>query len=155
MPKSRGAEGVHDFTRGEYLGEAKPAKKSAPVEKWHPEEYKVTPDVINKRGVPLTSAQVDRLMRAITGKHPPVPIADCYSPHHILVFYDSHHQPVAYLEVCFDCNQKMIEPSASFGELDWAAVAALVQELGLPIYRDHKDYSRLREREHAPHRRQY
>src|SRR5687767_6066730 len=39
-------------------------------------------------GVRLTDAQISRLLKAVTGKHPEHGVAGCYVPHHAYAYYE-------------------------------------------------------------------
>ncbi len=86
----------------------------------------------SKTGVPLTPQQVQRLVAAVTGKHPSHPHAACFNPRHAFVFYDAAHAPRAWIEVCFECLNNQSEPNGIAGDADFPALAELCAELRLP-----------------------
>jgi hypothetical protein len=99
---------------------------------WH--DGKLASSVINKSGALLTTAQTQLLLRAITKKPPKsIDYTNCFSPHHAFVFYDAHQKAVAWVEVCFHCNNIKAEPSAP-GERwpDMQALLTLSKHLKLP-----------------------
>lgn len=42
-------------------------------------------------------------------------VMDCYSPHHLFVFYTTEGKPIAAAEVCFQCNRVKIAPKSCEG----------------------------------------
>ncbi len=55
----------------------------------------------------------------------------CYSPRHLLVFFNGNKQPISYAEVCFECKRYM--PSDLSSELNLIQFSELVESVGLPI----------------------
>jgi hypothetical protein len=49
------------------------------------------------------------------GGHSVQSLADCYSPRHSIVFYDSG-RAIAFLEVCFECEGTRQTPNVDFGK---------------------------------------
>jgi hypothetical protein len=97
------------------------------------EDKRLGPSVVNKKGVPLTSTQVQHLLRAITGKHAAHPRARCWQPHHGFVFYDTRGTAVAWVEVCFECGFARTTPSVpNHWYDDMKALLKLSKELKLP-----------------------
>ena len=97
------------------------------------EDNRLTGTVINKAGARLSANQVQRLLRAITGKHPEHLHAMCFNPHHGFVFYDASSKPVAWIEVCFECGNTESWPEGrKLTEDDMDALLALCKELKLP-----------------------
>lgn len=99
---------------------------------WH--EGKLARSVINKSGTLLSTAQTKRLIQAIT-REPPrrFGLTNCFDPHHAFVFYDAHQKAVAWVKVCFHCNNIRAQPRAP-GE-SWADMKALLKlskQLKLP-----------------------
>ena len=88
--------------------------------------------VTSKTGVLLTPQQTQRLIAAVTGKHPSHPHAACFHPRHAFVFYDAAHTPGATLEVCFECLNNRSEPNGISGDSDFPALTELCTELRLP-----------------------
>ena len=62
------------------------------------------PSVINKERVFLFSAQIQRLLAAVTRDHPEHITARSFYPRHRFIFYDALHNPVASIEICFECG---------------------------------------------------
>jgi hypothetical protein len=95
---------------------------------------KLSSTVTNKAGALLSPAQVERLIQAITGEHAKHFSARCFKPHHAFVFYDTAGKPVAWVEVCFECqNLEMSphDPGHSYEDMD--ALYDLCEELKLPL----------------------
>jgi hypothetical protein len=60
------------------------------------------------------------------------PIMECYTPHHIFVFYSHEGQPVAAIEACFTCNRVVMKPeirerAGTFGPYETADLANLAK----------------------------
>lgn len=98
-------------------------------------EMKLREGVLNREGAVLTAAEVKALTAAVTGKHKATPIAGCYSPHNAFVFYDAAKKPVAFVEICFTCLGKRIEPAGAAEHIDFNALAHLFTAHQLPLGR--------------------
>ncbi len=97
------------------------------------EDGQLSRTVINKAGARLSASQVQRLLKATTGKHPFVTHAMCFNPHHGFVFYDAANKPVAWVEVCFECSNIEYSPGGrNTCRADFTALLALSKELRLP-----------------------
>jgi hypothetical protein len=94
---------------------------------------KLKDGVINKEGSVLTPAQVEKLLSAVTGKHPPHRIAKCHIPHNAFVFYDASKTPIAYVEICFKCLSYRTEPDGAAQAFDLVALASIFHEHKLPM----------------------
>ncbi len=95
---------------------------------------KLTNSVIAKSGTLLSAAQTDLLIRAITKKpQKTFDLTQCFDPHHAFVFYDAHQKAVAWVEVCFHCNNIKAHPRTP-GDLwpDMKALLKLSNQLKLP-----------------------
>jgi hypothetical protein len=134
-PKSQSTHN-YSFNKGSYDTAATPNH-------WDPASYHLPKGLINPEGTPLNPAQVERLLKAANSHRTPRPPADCYDPHHLFVFFDSSHHPVAYLELCFHCNNSKEQPPLAF-TLDWSELRKLTLDLGLPILKEGQDYWKLR-----------
>jgi hypothetical protein len=91
------------------------------------------PSVINKAGAPLTSAQVRRLLDAVTRDHHEHLTARCFDPRHGFIFYDAEHKAVASIEVCFECGFARGSPDLprhSYDDME--TLRKLCKELKLP-----------------------
>ena len=91
------------------------------------------PGVLNAGGAPLSQEQVARLRVAITARHPAHDHALCYMPHNAFVFYNAARKPVAFVEICFACFGYRAEPAGTAKNYDLLALAALFDELKLPM----------------------
>lgn len=83
---------------------------------------------------PLTADQQRRLLAAVTGRHEAYEPFGCFFPHHAFLFLDESRKPVAGVEICFACATSMAAPGDVAEYVDWRALAALVEELGLPVH---------------------
>jgi hypothetical protein len=81
------------------------------------------------------------LLRGITNGTKRHPIADCYKPHHLFVFYGYEGHPLAAIEVCFSCNRVKMTPEVRVGRgaigpfesADLAGLAKIATEAGLDL----------------------
>ena len=89
--------------------------------------------VMDPKGVKLSTAQVNRLMKILTVSHGKQERTPCYKPHHAFVFYSPQGQVVAVFEMCFGCNKFMETPNGLPEYVDTPGLQALVQELKLPF----------------------
>jgi hypothetical protein len=126
----------YSFTKGSYVASTTPNE-------WNPADFHLPKGLINPKGAQLNPAQVEHLLKAANSSRTPPPPADCFDPHHLFVLYDVSHHPVAYLELCFHCNESREQPSLN-AHLDWSELRRLVRELGLPIFEKWQDYEKLR-----------
>jgi hypothetical protein len=89
--------------------------------------------VMKKEGGLLSSAQIQRLLAAVTRDHPEHTTARCFDPRHGFIFYDAQHKPVASIEICFECGFARGWPQLprhSYDDMD--ALRKLCKELKLP-----------------------
>ena len=87
----------------------------------------------------LTQAQADTLLMILNDKSTfREGEAGCFFPHHAFVFYDAANKPVAYVNICFNCQQIYSAPlysTASAGGLSKKGNEALFlfcHNLGMP-----------------------
>lgn len=99
--------------------------------------------VQDPKGVKLSSAQVVRLMNAITLSHGKQARTPCYKPHHAFVFYDAQGKVAAVFEMCFGCNKFRETPDGLPEYVDTGALQGLVQELGLPFGQGNAFYTEV------------
>jgi hypothetical protein len=99
---------------------------------WH--DGKLASSVINKSGTRLSAAQTELLLRAIIKKpQKRIDLTNCFSPHHAFVFYDAHQKAVAWVEVCFHCNNIKAQPSTPAERWpDMKSLLKLSKQLKLP-----------------------
>lgn len=70
-----------------------------------------------------------------------LPVAECYDPHHAIVFYTADGQPVSCVEICFTCNRvKSVPPFYPFTvednyyeRSDLIAIAKMFSQSGLSL----------------------
>lgn len=97
---------------------------------------KVRPGALKKSGAVLSPEQTTRLLAAQKRKVMARPKAGCYVPHNAFVFYNAQRQPVAFLEICFDCLGDRSAPALpADGDPDFLALAKIFSELQLPFGR--------------------
>jgi len=94
---------------------------------------KLKPGIINPEGALLTVSEVRQLIAAITGRHPPYPVAACFTPHNAFVFYDAAKKPVAYVEICFSCRGIRAVPKGAEIWIDHLALATIFDAHKLPM----------------------
>lgn len=105
-----------------------------------PELHDIRPDgskqfkqtITAKSGIPLTPQQVQRLIAAVTGKHPAHPHAACFYPRQAFVFFKGPRTPGAHVLVCFECLNAYGAPKGLASDMDFPALAELCAELRLP-----------------------
>jgi len=107
-------------------------------------KFEFSDGVTDKKGTTLPPAQVEALEAATTGKHPNHPVAACYSPHNLFVFYDTKHKPAAYVEICFSCMGYRTYPEGAAETLDLIGLATIFDSLKLPLGAD-KDLDAFKE----------
>lgn len=79
---------------------------------------------------------------------------DCYDPHHGFVFYDTDWKPVGWFAVCWRCGT-YAGGSKEFPEyIDLAPVRKLTKELGIPVFYESEEYTKLFLQEQAPEERE-
>lgn len=97
------------------------------------DDMSLQPGMLNPQGALLTADQVKRLLAAVTGKHPEYDGFRCYLPHNALIFYNAKKEPVAFIEICFDCLRHHSFPAGAATNFDMAALATLFHEHRLPF----------------------
>jgi hypothetical protein len=70
-------------------------------------------------GVLLDEKQVETILDVINSDIAGliVGLSKSYIPHHGIVFYNSTHQPVAYITFCFDCEALRVYPGIDIPEI--------------------------------------
>jgi len=70
-------------------------------------------------GVLLDKKQVETLLDVINSDIAGLieGLSKSYIPHHGIVFYDSSHQPAAYITFCFDCEALRVYPGIDFPKI--------------------------------------
>jgi hypothetical protein len=107
----------------------------------------------------LKREQAEAAIRDTTQSDKRYPISDCYDPHHIFVFYGAFGNPVAAIEICFQCKRVLMTPEirANEGQVDrcetadLASLAKIVSEAGLELtsYKSLEAYlGQLEQRKH-------
>lgn len=102
---------------------------------------RLSPSIVNPGGVRLSSAQVDALIAATTGKHPAHPVGGCYIPHHAYVWHGTSGRIVGWVELCFGCLDYRASSPAAPENFDIERLRKLTVETGLPILRTVADYA--------------
>jgi hypothetical protein len=96
-------------------------------------EMKPIDGALNPKGALISQEQTNRLITAITGKHPEYPMAMCHIPHNAFIFYDQRKKPVAFIEICFECSTHRIEPKGFADKIDLMAIASIFDSLKLTM----------------------
>ncbi|MBL9026987.1 MAG: hypothetical protein JNL21_32625 [Myxococcales bacterium] len=100
---------------------------------------------VERDGVELSAAQVERLLALLGQPSTFGGGAKCFLPHHGVVFYDERETPVAELSFCLLCDMALAHPAiprtrpsdtgeglTGLSEKGNAALRGLCNELGLP-----------------------
>jgi hypothetical protein len=90
---------------------------------------------LKNSGAVLSADQRARLLQAQSRRATPRPQAGCYVPHNAFVFYNAAKQPVAFMEICFDCLGARVAPADEECDPDFIALAKIFSELKLPFGR--------------------
>jgi hypothetical protein len=87
--------------------------------------------------VPVSPKQVTRLTSAFRKEEENEAISMCYEPHHAFIFFDTVGQPVARMNVCFECSFVECNPDPPTGKT-WniAALLPICRSIGLPVRGD-------------------
>jgi hypothetical protein len=93
----------------------------------------------------LTPEQVAQLTSLVTGKHKPKSGGFCgYDPHHGFIFYGKDSKILGHLEICFRCSDNRSDPPKGLSHSwDFHGLEQLVVKLGLPVFRDPKDWEKF------------
>ncbi|MEK7949161.1 DMP19 family protein [Luteolibacter soli] len=101
------------------------------------ENGKLHAEVVNPEGIKLDATHTERLLATFRGKAPDGAGVGCFTPHHGFVFYDRDGKPVADVTACFLCEIGVANPgSHSMTTWEFNSLARLVQDLGLPVFKD-------------------
>ena len=96
-------------------------------------DLSVAPGAVNPKGTVLSPEQVAQLIKAVTRSDIKYEQYKCYDPHNAFVFYNADKQPVAFVEICFDCLGQVQEPAREPRQIDLPALATIFYDLKLPI----------------------
>ena len=107
------------------------------------DQGRLHPSVIGTNGVRLMPEQIERLLGAVARPHAKHPVMRCYLPRHGFVFYNASNQPVAWVEICFECSGYRTSPPLSH-PFDLAALRTLAKDVGLPVFSRPEDYKALK-----------
>ena len=92
--------------------------------------------VLNKEGIALKENQIDRINNILSGKQHEdegIVSADCFIPHHGIVFYKSQ-KPVGHISICLMCHRMKSFPESPY--LDAEKFRPIIEETNLPIFED-------------------
>lgn len=64
--------------------------------------------------------------------------ADCFQPHHGIVYYNSRDKPVGHISACFLCNDMKVFPVANKFSLD--TLRDLFDKKGIPVFEEGEIY---------------
>lgn len=84
----------------------------------------------------VSEADAALLVAALLDSKERLNLKDCYSPRHLVLFYDPFGRVKAGLEICFQCESFRVAPAAREGNWDTGdllTVARLFDKLGLPL----------------------
>lgn len=87
--------------------------------------------ILNPGGTLLTSAQVQRLMPALTTPTPRRHRTACYLPHHAFLFYNNRGDVVAHTEICFTCTIQRSSPEGLPEHINFQSVWDILGEAGV------------------------
>lgn len=93
-------------------------------------------------GVTLTNEQVRKVISVATGKNSGVfgELAECFIPHHGIVFYDKDKKPLASVTICFYCGRMKFIPKTVTPEKGLGILKEVILELKFPVFNDPMDY---------------
>jgi hypothetical protein len=108
---------------------------------------KLNASVWNPKGVALNKAQIAKVLEAVVDYHPTglVPSANCYQPRHGLVYYDSNHTPIGFVEICFSCRGSRTSPEYP-GPVDLEDLKKVFLELKIPVFDKDDAYLALKKK---------
>lgn len=99
--------------------------------------------VIRATTIRLTDAQAQKLRRLLSEDADGRGDVNDYDPHHAFVFYDADWKVTASIDICFQCDDYAERPKGVSESINVAALEAFCRELGLPIFEDSSDYTKL------------
>ncbi|MFC7339073.1 hypothetical protein ACFQY0_17905 [Haloferula chungangensis] len=74
---------------------------------------------------------------------------DCYDPHHAFVFYDAKWKPIAWIDICFLCDNFSAVPNLPNAPIDLPRLERFVRELSLPFFESEAAYQELFSQHHT------
>jgi len=107
------------------------------------DQGRLHPSVFDTNGVQLTPQQSERLLEAVARPHAKHPVMRCYFPRHGFVFYAASNQPVATVEICFECSTYRTSPPLSHF-FDLTSLREVAKDVGLPVFSRPEDYQALK-----------
>lgn len=100
--------------------------------------------VITSKTVKLDEAQILKLRKLLTeDSKEEFGESDCYDPHHAFVFYDEDGKVTASFDICFLCAGYHARPEGVARNADLDALESFCSELGLPMFKETDEYTKL------------
>jgi hypothetical protein len=98
--------------------------------------------VIDTIGVVLTNEHVRKVISVATGNNSGKieELAECFIPHHGIVFYDKDKRPLASVTICFYCRRMKFIPETVTPEKGLGILKKVILELKFPIFHEQMDY---------------
>ena len=112
------------------------------------QQGKLNASVWNPEGVALNKKQMAKVQKAVADHYPAAltPSADCYQPRHAFIYYDSKHQPIGAVEICFSCWNYRTSWTLP-GPVDLKKLKKIFLELKIPVLDNDDAYLALKNRE--------
>ncbi len=100
--------------------------------------------IIQATTVRLSPPQIETLRTLVATESDEDGEVECYDPHHAFVFYDRDWKPVAWIDICFFCDDWSAVPKEGSAEIiDLQKLERFCREIGLPVFEDENEYGRL------------
>ncbi len=100
--------------------------------------------IIQATTVRLSPPQIETLRTLVATESDEDGEVECYDPHHAFVFYDRDWKPVAWIDICFSCDDWSAVPGEGVAEIiDLQKLKGFCREIGLPVFEDENAYGRL------------
>lgn len=103
---------------------------------------KLHPSVSDTLGVKLSESAAKKIEMILSGKsgQDEDMVAECFVPHHGIVFFNRQHKAVAWVSICFMCNTMRVEPSNGLPDRGMRELRNVIEESGLPIFKKQEQY---------------
>ena len=108
-------------------------------------EDKLSKDIIGAYTRTLSPFSKKKLATILARKEKrPLLAAECFVPHHGIVFWDKEEKIIGHLSICFHCNNYRVIPRNLYTEfLNLEALEQLFKKQAIPVMDDIKDYQQF------------
>jgi hypothetical protein len=99
---------------------------------------KLNPGIKDSLSLTLSAERIKHLNKILTRKdrNKLYAIGECFLPRHGVVFWDKDNSPIAWVSVCFECNQ--IKATPKLDKNDLKDLKTFFENIGFPVDEDRR-----------------